>query len=147
MNSIDEILDYAIAREQEAVDFYIGLAGRGKDWMREMLMGFAQEEARHKAKLMAVKDGQKLLSSEKKITDLKIADYLVEVEPTDDINLQDALILAMKREKAAFRLYTDLAARVDDAELRDLFLGLAQEEAKHKLYFETQYDDQMLRHN
>jgi rubrerythrin len=147
MNSIDEILDYAIAREQEAVDFYTGLAGRGKDWMRDLLMGFAQEEARHKAKLMAVKDGQKLLSSESRIADLKIADYLVDVEPTDDINLQDALILAMKREKAAFRLYTDLAARVDDAELRDLFLGLAQEEAKHKLYFETQYDDQMLRHN
>jgi rubrerythrin len=115
--------------------------------MRDLLMGFAQEEARHKAKLMAVKDGQKLLSSGSRIADLKIADYLVDVEPTDDINLQDALILAMKREKAAFRLYTDLAARVDDAELRDLFLGLAQEEAKHKLYFETQYDDQMLRHN
>jgi rubrerythrin len=147
MNSIDEILDYAIAREQEAVDFYTDLAGRGKEWMRELLMGFAQEEARHKAKLMAVKDGKKLLSSESRIADLKIADYLVEVEPSDDINLQDALILAMKREKAAFRLYTDLAARVDDAELRDLFLGLAQEEAKHKLHFETQYDDQMLRHN
>jgi rubrerythrin len=147
MNSIDEILDYAIAREQEAVDFYTGLAKRGKEWMRDLLMGFAREEARHKAKLMAVKDGQKLLSSESKIADLKISDYLVAVEPTDDINLQDALILAMKREKAAFRLYTDLAARVDDAELRDLFLGLAQEEAKHKLYFETQYDDQMLRHN
>jgi len=147
MNSIDEILDYAIAREQEAVDFYTGLAGRGVDWMRDLLMGFAREEARHKAKLMAVKDGQKLLSSESRIADLKIAEYVVDVEPTDDINLQDALILAMKREKAAFRLYTDLAARVDSAELRDLFLGLAQEEAKHKLYFETQYDDQMLRHN
>jgi rubrerythrin len=147
MNSIEEILDYAIAREQEAVDFYTGLAGRGKEWMRDLLMGFAREEARHKAKLMAVKDGQKLLSSESRVADLKISDYLVPVEPTDDINLQDALILAMKREKAAFRLYTDLAERVDDAELRDLFLGLAQEEAKHKLYFETQYDDQMLRHN
>jgi rubrerythrin len=147
MDSIDEILDYAIAREQEAVDFYTGLAGRGKDWMRDLLMGFAREEARHKAKLMAVKDGQMLLSSKSKIADLKIADYVVEIEVADDINLQDALIIAMKREKAAFRLYTDLAARVDNAELRDLFLGLAQEEAKHKLYFETQYDDQMLRHN
>ena len=147
MNSIDEILDYAIEREQEAVDFYTDLAGRGKDWMRDLLMGFAQEEAQHKGKLMAVKKGKKLLSSKSRVTDLKIADYLVEVEPTDDINLQDALILAMKREKAAFRLYSDLAARVDDAELRELFLGLAQEEAKHKLHFETQYDEQMLRDN
>ena len=28
MNSVDEILDFAIAREQEAVDFYADLAGR-----------------------------------------------------------------------------------------------------------------------
>jgi len=148
MNSVDEILDFAIAREQEAVDFYADLAGRENvGAMRDLMKDFSQEEARHKAKLMAVKDGQKLLSSESKVADLKIADYLVEVEVTDDIDLQDALIIAMKREKAAFRLYNDLAARVNDSELRDLFLGLAQEEAKHKLYFETEYDERVLRDN
>jgi rubrerythrin len=115
--------------------------------MKDLLMEFSQEEARHKAKLLAVKEGQKLLSAEQKIADLKISDYLVEVEVSDDIDIQDALILAMQREKAAFRLYNDLAARVDDAELRELFLGLAQEEAKHKLYFETEYDERMLRDN
>ena len=148
MNSIDEILDFAIDREQEAVDFYTALAGRGGNaWMRDLLKGFAREEAGHKAKLMAVKAGEKLLSGGQEIADLKIVDYLVDVEVADDIDLQDALIVAMKREKAAFRLYTDLAARVDDVELRELFLGLAQEEAKHKLYFETQYDDHVLRDN
>jgi rubrerythrin len=148
MNTVEEILDYAIAREQEAVDFYLALAKRGsKSGMKDLLMEFSQEEARHKAKLLAVKEGQKLLSAEQKIADLKISDYLVEVEVSDDIDIQDALILAMQREKAAFRLYNDLAARVDDAELRELFLGLAQEEAKHKLYFETEYDERMLRDN
>jgi rubrerythrin len=148
MNSVEEILDYAIAREQEAVDFYLALAKRGsKSGMQDLLMDFSREEARHKAKLLAVKEGQKLLSAEQKIADLKISDYLVEVEVSDDIDIQDALILAMQREKAAFRLYNDLAARIDDAELRELFLGLAQEEAKHKLYFETEYDERMLRDN
>lgn len=148
MNSADEILDYAIAREQEAVDFYSDLASRAREaWARELLEDFAREEARHKAKLVAVKDGQKLLSSESRIANLKIADYLVDVEVRDGISLQDALIVAMQREKAAFRLYTDLAARVDDAELRELFLGLAHEEAKHKLYFETQYEERVQRDN
>ncbi|HEY5658555.1 MAG TPA: ferritin family protein [Myxococcota bacterium] len=148
MNSIEEILEYAIAREQEAVEFYTGLARRSeKAWMRDLLMDFAQEEARHKAKLLAVKEGQKLLSSDNRITDLKIADYLVDVEVSDDIGLQDALIVAMKREKAAYRLYTDLAMRVDDGELREIFLGLAHEEAKHKLYFETQYEERVQRDN
>lgn len=148
MNSVEEILDFAIEREQQAADFYTDLAQRvNKPWMREMLEGFSREELRHKGKIKAVKKGERLLSSELKIQNLKVSDYLVAVEPTDDISLQDALIVAMQREKAAYRLYSDLADNIDDPEMKDLFLGLAQEEAKHKLYFEVQYDDQILKHN
>ena len=148
MNSVDEILDFAINREQEASDFYTNLAEKANSaWMKDMLLSFSREEMRHKGKLMSVKKGEKLLSSQQKVMDLKLGDYLVDVEPQPDISLQDAMIVAMKREKAAYRLYSDLAQKVDDAEMRDLFLGLAQEEAKHKLYFETEYDDQILRDN
>ena len=56
------------------------------------------------------------------------------------MNYQDALIVAMKSEKAAFKLYSDLAKAVDDAAVKDLFLGLAQEEAKHKIHFEIEYN-------
>ena len=79
--------------------------------------------------------------------DLKLADYLVDVEPTPDLDYQQALVLAMKKEKAAFRLYTDIAAAIPDAGLRELFQALAQEEAKHKLRFELEYDDYVLREN
>ena len=85
--------------------------------------------------------------SARPVETLNLADYTVDVDVTGDLDYQDALIIAMKREKAAFRLYNDLAERVNDSELRDLFLGLAQEEAKHKLYFETEYDERMLRDN
>ena len=85
--------------------------------------------------------------SKAKVLDLKIGDYLVEEKPSATMDYQSALILAMKQEKAAFRLYSDLAASADDAEIRELFLGLAQEEAKHKLRFEVEYDDDYLRHN
>ena len=53
----------------------------------------------------------------------------------------------MKQEKAAFKLYTDLAVVAPDEDLRDLLLSLAQEEAKHKLRFEVEYDDQILTEN
>jgi rubrerythrin len=71
----------------------------------------------------------------------------VDEAPGPKTDYQGALILAMKREKAAFRLYSDLAARTEDAELKDLLLGLAQEEAKHKLRFEVEYDDKILTEN
>jgi rubrerythrin len=71
----------------------------------------------------------------------------VDVEPTATVTYQNALILAMKKEKAAFQLYTDLASQTDDAEVKQIFEGLAQEEAKHKLRFEVEYDDMILTEN
>jgi rubrerythrin len=78
---------------------------------------------------------------EQKVTDLKIGDYLVDVPAAPDMEYQDALILAMKKEKASFRLYTDLAVTTEDGNLQSLMQGLAQEEAKHKLRLEMEYDE------
>ncbi len=140
--SVDEILDFAIAAEEEARDFYLDLSKKvDKPWMKKTFADFAEEEAGHKKKLLAVKSGKILLHAEEKVTALKIADYLADVEILPDMDYRQALVVAMKNEKAAFRLYTDLARTVDDAALRDTFLGLAQEEAKHKLQFEIEYDD------
>ena len=144
-DSVDDILDFAIDREQVAVDFYLGLADTmEKDWMKKVFTQFAKEEKGHKAKLMAVKKGKRMVSAAEKVQDLKIGDYLVDVEPAADMSYQQVLVIAMKREKVAFKLYNDLAERVDDAEIKDLFLGLAQEEAKHKLRFEVEYDDMIV---
>ena len=79
--------------------------------------------------------------------DLKIADYVTDVAPSPDLDYQQALILAMKEEKVAFRVYTDLAGTTDDESLRTTLLGLAQEEARHKLRFEIEYDEEFLSEN
>jgi rubrerythrin len=72
--------------------------------------------------------------------DLDIADYLPDVKPSPDLDYLQALTLAMKGEKAAFRLYSDLAAKATDEAVRSILLSLAQEEANHKLRFEIEYD-------
>jgi rubrerythrin len=150
LNSVDEILDFAIGEEQAAHDFYMAVAKKlDKPAMRKVFEGFAKEEAGHKAKLEAVKGGKKLLSNAGKVTDLKIGDYLVDVSAEGelaDLDYQKALIVAMKKEKAAFRLYSDLAGKVD-GDVKELLLGLAQEEAKHKLRFEVEYDEVILAEN
>jgi rubrerythrin len=147
-DSVDAALDFAIENEQAASDFYTDLASKmEKPHMRTIFEGFAAEERGHKAKLEAVKSGKKGKLSKAKVLDLKIGDYLVEEKPSATMDFQSALILAMKQEKAAFRLYSDLAASADDGEMRELFLGLAQEEAKHKLRFEVEYDEDFLREN
>jgi rubrerythrin len=146
--SMDEILDFAIGEEEGAARFYQGLAESiQRPNLRQLFLDFAQEEMGHKAKLIEVKAGQSTLSSKDNVEDLKVCDYLVEVEPHSSMNYQQALVVAMKKEKAAFKLYTDLASVVQDKELRQTFLALAQEEAKHKLRFELEYDQSILSEN
>ena len=148
MNSVDEILDYAIDQEQQAADFYADLAVRAeKAGMKEVLLDFSAEEQSHKQRLLAVKAGEHELTPEQEILDLKISDYLVEIDAQDNISYQDALIVAMKRERAAFRLYTDMAAKVPESHLKEVLQGLAKEEARHKLFFESEYDERVLTDN
>ena len=143
-NTVDDILDFAIREEEGAVKFYTDLAAKASPEMKRAFEAFAAEETGHRAKLLDIKAGKAILAAKDTIVDLKIADYLIEVTPSPHMSYRDALILAMKKEKAAFRMYSDLAARTQGA-LKETFLGLAQEEAKHKLRFEVEYDDDFLK--
>ncbi len=146
-DSFEAILDFAIEREAQAHEFYTELAGRvERAALRKTLEGFAKEELGHKSKLEAVKKGQNFPSAGR-VADLKMSDYLTDVEPSGDMNYQDILVAAMKKEKAAFKLYSDLAAIAEDENLVNTFLSLAQEEAKHKLRFEIEYDEEVLKDN
>jgi rubrerythrin len=147
--NLDEILKDSIEREQAAHDFYMDLAHKTKrPGMREVFEQFAGEELAHKAKLLQVKSGKVKLSPDTKVEDLGIAAHQAKVEPQQgDLDYAQALSLAMQREKDSFRLYTQLAARADDPTARELFAGLAQEEAKHKLRFEIEYDEAILSEN
>ena len=115
--------------------------------MRAAFEGFAQEEMGHKTKLVQVKETGVMEGSKEKVADLKIADFSVNVKATPEMTYQEALVLAMNKEKAAFKLYTTLSERVNDVALKELFQSLALEESKHKLRFELEYDEFVLREN
>ena len=146
--NINDILDFAIGEEEAAVDFYMMLASHSKSpEIRKVFVAYAEEEMGHKAKLIEVKEKGVAIFGAKPSLDLKLSDYLVDVKARPDMSYQEALILAMKKEKAAFRLYTALADRMEDAAMKEVFYLLAQEESKHKLRFEVEYDDNVLREN
>ena len=148
LDSIDKILDYAIEKEEGAADFYTQLASKmDRPHMKKVFVDFALEEKSHKAKLELVKAGQLEFPAAEKLTDLKIAEVLVDVDLDSDFDYQKALIVAMKAEKAAYKLYNDLAELAEDEKIKNIFLNLAQEEAKHKLRFEIEYDDYVYQEN
>ena len=148
LDNLEEILDYAIALEQKAVDLYTRIAEKATtEHNRQLFLSFAKEEMGHKIKLENVKLGKLEIGSTGKVMDLKISDYANDVELTDNSSYQNILMYAMKQEKQAFRLYSDLADRAETEELTQLFLSLAHEEANHKLRFEIEYDENVLREN
>jgi len=143
--SPDDVLDFAIVKEQEAEKFYKDWAHKIKDeWIKDIFIDFAKEERNHMEILQKAKHGEVLKTSGKSIQDLRISDYLVDLSPSPDMNYQQALIIAMKREKASFRLYSDLAKLAQGTNIYETLRTLAQEEAKHKVRLETIYDDDIL---
>lgn len=145
---VDEILVFAIEQEQKAVDFYTGLAKEAvSEDMRKVFIEFAGEEIKHKQRLTRIREDGVFTMPKQQVMDLKIADYIVDVKASGKLSYEDTLVLAMKREKAAFKLYTALAERAPNDELKEIFESLAMEEARHKLRFELEYDENVLKEN
>lgn len=139
-NSVNEVLDYAIAREKESYNFYIELVRLAKKPdVRSAFESFATDELWHAAKLQAVRSGRTKLEAED-IGSLGIAEKTPSADIRPDMRYVDALRVAMRKKKSAFRLYTKLAALSGDAEIKRMFSLLAQEEAGHKLGLELEYD-------
>jgi rubrerythrin len=115
--------------------------------MRKTFEQFAREEMGHKAKILNIKEQGILSFSKADVADLKIADYIVRAESETEVTYEQALVLAMKREKAAFKLYLKMSEKAPTVDIKSLFLALAQEESRHKLRFEIEYDDYFLKEN
>lgn len=144
---IRDLLDFAIEKEQEACDFYTNLSVRTRDeTIKTELIRLADMERMHKTKLQQL-DPSDAFWQRKHHADLKIADYVVAAKPSPDMSFQDLISIAMQRELAAMRLYADLARAVDDPELQKMLLILTEEESAHKHYFETLWDEHVLKEN
>lgn len=147
-STIEEALDFAIKGEEEAVAFYSSLVDKvEREEIKGVFKNFVKEEEGHKLKLESVKNGKRSFVEKKVSGGLDISDYLVEEEVTSDMDYQSALVIAMEKEKAAYKLYTDLTAQTEDPEIAEVFRFLAQEEANHKLRFEIEYEENFMEDN
>lgn len=144
--SFEDIMRFAIEKEEEAVAFYKE-AGCQESYSgaKDLFEGFAQEEVKHRTLLEGFLEGGKAISDYKFewIQDMKRSDYIVGVKHEKKMSYPEILRLAMKREEGSLKLYNLLAQKTEDAGLIRTFQMLSQEEAKHKLALETLYDDFM----
>ena len=136
----DEILELAIVRELDANRFYLAIAAKVKDLeLREVLEELAAEEREHKAKLeLEVMKTGRVVSPTDNADEFEGMSELPDGEL--DMNYKEMLLMAIKKEDTSFRLYVDLAGRVTDSNSKETLLAIAEEEMRHKLRFEYEYD-------
>ena len=147
-DSLNEIIDFAIEKEVEAAEFYQSISKQENiSGTKEMFADFASEEKKHEKMLLSFKSTGVTDSMNdyqlKWITDIKRSNYVDEIEYKPGMAYNELLLLAMKREEGALALYNKLLEEAVTDGAKTLFKMLCQEEAKHKLYLETLYDDYM----
>lgn len=148
LNSFEKIIGFAIKKEEEAIKFYSDLREKVKDQAsKKLLEELEAMELGHK-KILQNLDISKIESyNREEITNLGISEVMNEIEINPLSTFQEVLIVAMKREEQAQKLYTNLSNHISDEAVKKVFLKLADEEAKHKLMLERLYDDEVLREN
>ena len=148
LSNFSQMIRFAMRKEEDAADLYETYANLAeRPSTKSIFRDLWEEEKKHKRLLEGVTkqniEDYKLTD----ITNLKIAEYSVEEEFRPDMNFQEALLLAIKKEEKSQSLYNGLAQGTKDPQLKKLFQTLAQEEAKHKLKLEKEYDEHVLTWN
>jgi rubrerythrin len=141
--SIKEVFEYAINREQEAADFYFYLAKQmHKSEMRIMFESIANEELGHKLRLQYIMKNNLHIKIEESVLHLfKQTDYMPDEPKVHDLELKDAISLAIKRENFSYTLYKDLATATDERDLHAILMDLSRDEAEHMRKFESELEE------
>lgn len=140
-----DIVKFAIKREEEAAKGYADLRKMAKDQAaKKLLQDLEDDEKNHRRILQGLTKVKVEATASKDVTDLKISDYLV-AEPLEaEMNFQDLLVFAAKKEKKAAELYSDLARKATAKDQKTLFEFLVKQEKSHKLRLELEYEKHVL---
>ena len=143
-DSIEDILRFAVAKEKASCQFYTDMATAHQarsGASSTIFEDLAKEELNHKAQLeLEIMKLGKVVADSKEDPGRTRADYMLENDFPEDISYADALMLAIRKEKAAFKLYVELMRIAENEEAFEVFMSLAEEEVRHKLMFEAEYN-------
>jgi len=144
LDSLDEVLRFAIRKEADAAAFYRMAADRSNPGVKKAFEELAKDEDGHKKKLEGFDlkkiDKMKL----KKTKGLGLSEIMEDAPYSSDMGYADLLRMAIKNEEKSQQLYTSTANMVAEPRLKKLLLILAQEESSHKERLEKIYDKEVL---
>ena len=138
-----QVIKDAVQSEIDARQFYEEVSDRIKDdYLKQVFAEFAAEEAKHEKILTDILNEKKVdaayFDCDK---DFHVSETIEMPKVTQDMDLKNAIGLAMKNEEIAMKKYTGLAANCTDPVLKSVFLDLAAMERSHKHTMEEKFVD------
>lgn len=132
-----QILEFAVAKEKQAEEFYLRWAERANDEeVSRLLTELASDERTHVEKLSNITPDA-LIAEGPGPPDFKLSELLADVPAQPDMTIVDALSVAIRREEKAIALYDRLRRSATTGEA--LFAALVEEERRHKHRLELNY--------
>jgi rubrerythrin len=142
-DELNELWDTAIYKEIASQSLYIEAQRETDDpAAKAMLAELAAEELKHAETLRKLKEGGWRPTDwhRETLSDLKLSDYFNGPDTLEGVGLQEALIFAMKREQQSVDFYSQMMGTLRQEAAKMLCARLAQEELKHKMKLELEYE-------
>lgn len=140
IKNLQDILKFAIDKEEKSIRFYSGLLDKVRSpRVANEIRDIIKTEEEHKQLFESIDADEFVKKLIEPSIDLRIAEYVDEVEPKPHMSVKDLFNIAMHREQRSVDLYRHLAS-LFDGEPRKFFENLAAEESDHKLLFESKWD-------
>ena len=136
------ILDQAIEAEIEAAQFYLDVSQKTDNtFLKDLFLTFSGEEKKHRKILETFRNDPSMEINFDQVPDLHVSDTVQDPTLSIDMKPADAIALAMKKEEAAMRQYSQLAETCANPQHKKLFLELATMERGHKAKMESAFVD------
>lgn len=146
--TLEDIVKFAMQREEEAVQLYTEAARLSTDIAsRKMFESIVTEETGHKTVFSNIDIAKAEQLSSQKLPDMGISKYLVSTPLRPNMTYAEILQYAIKTEDSAYHLYKGAAEGTDDPQLKKTLLLFAEVELGHKKRVEDIYDAHVLTEN
>ncbi len=148
-DSIEDALLFAVSKEEASANFYGDLAKESKDETTRLFFEeLCRQEGGHKStlELEIMKLGRVVKPSSNESFP-RVSGVKTLLEMPDNLTYPNAIIIAMQKERASFRLYIELSRYSESDEIVELLLTLAEEEMRHKIQLEQIYNEVIKREN
>jgi rubrerythrin len=138
------ILDMALKKEDHSIRFYTALLEYVEQQdSQKLLSQLIEEEKRHFKVLseVLVTGNYENLGAPTEHDSLEMTDHLVSEEIDRASSPQEIVKLAIRKEEASEEFYLSRIHFIQDAQLKELYRRLAEEEANHRKRLLNGYDD------